>query len=63
MQLVASWLVRDHVQLSSPFIQCLTDSTVYILSEVYRDRSVMARSLVRIFHALNKVSQATFVHL
>ena len=35
--------------------QCLEDSTVYILSEVYKDRVAMARSLVRIFHALNKV--------
>ena len=38
--------------------QSLTDSTVYILSEVYKDRTAMARSLVRIFHALNKVSKS-----
>ncbi len=31
---------------------------MYILSEVYKDRSAMARSLVRIFHALSKVSES-----
>ena len=42
-------------------LQNLTDSTVYILSEVYKDRVVMARSLVRIFHALNKVQESAMV--
>lgn len=40
---------------SLTYMQNLTDSTVYILSEVYKDRTAMARSLVRIFHALSKV--------
>ena len=39
------------------YTQNLTDSTVYILSEVYKDRTAMARSLVRIFHALSKVCE------
>ena len=34
----------------------MTDSAIHILAEVYRDRSAMARSLVKIFLACDKVS-------
>lgn len=37
-------------------VQDITDSALYILSEVYRDKAVMARSLVKIFFKLGSVS-------
>ena len=42
--------------------QSITDSAVYVLSEVYKDRAAMGRSLVKIFIKLGKVSSMS-VHL
>ena len=39
----------------SPTLQHLEDTAVYMLNEVYKDKSAIGRSLVKVFLKLDKV--------
>ena len=51
------WHLHTHTHTHTHTLQDITDSALYILSEVYKEKSSMARSLVRIFFKLGSVSE------